>query len=221
MTTDQQRLKELKQQVKELTQQINQLEGRIINTQPTTGLLGRWAKHPEHGDVLIAEDRASDRDGVYIVYLSDDTICGTLDDLVPISDLTFPEQTTRPQDVPVGEAWLVDATDGHDQTQRAKALKVNHKFWTTSDGQPGDETQWCNHEITLITPLIPACPQDKPKTVTTEDEYGTLPEGSIVTTSCAQPWTRFHDSWTNGEQWKSDREMARSTRHVLRQGWGK
>lgn len=187
-------------QLKQLQDRVKQLQEQINNTQPTTGLLGRWAIHPEYGDVLIAEDRASDRGGVYIVYPSDDTICGALDDLVPISDLTFPEQTTRPQDVSVGEAWLINAQDSTYASHDVAALKIGEDLWVS-----GDYFEWTDDEVELIAPLIPTRSLDTdrgglPETVTTEEEYEALPEGSVVAEPGRQPWTHLPHSWAQWAQ---------------------
>ena len=104
MTSQQQRLEELKQQAKNLAKQIEQLEDQLNNTPPTTGLLGRWAKHPQHGDVIITSDHAIDNGLIRIAHLRSASMDGACLRSVNIDDLAFPEQTTRPQDVPVGEA---------------------------------------------------------------------------------------------------------------------
>lgn len=169
MTTNQQRLEELKQQIKELANQIEQLEEQLNNAQPTTGLLGRWAKHPEHGDVLIAEDRVTDASAIYVIHRNNDGDNGAQGHFVDLDDLAFPEQTTRPEDVPVGEAWLIDADDSDDSVTNAPAVKESINLWTTGRDNKGHENSWTNHEVTLITPLIPARPQDKPETVTTKN----------------------------------------------------
>lgn len=220
MTSNQQRLEELRQQAKNLAQQIERLEDQINNAQPTTGLLGRWAKHSELGDVLVVVDRQIDQGLIHISYPSNISGVGALDGYVRPDSLTFPEQTTRPQDVPVGEAWLVDATDGHDQAQQTKALKVSDAYWITPDAQPGDETQWLNSEITLITPLTPARPHDTPETVTTEDEYEALPEGSVVAKPSGSLWIRGANTWVYGSDSTDSATLSGVTRHVLRRGWG-
>lgn len=166
MTSNQQRLEELRQQAKTLAEQIDQLEDQINNT-PPTGLLGRWATHPDYGDVLITEDRATDKGSIHVSYLRDDMKCGAWGNFVPLDDLTFPDQTTRPQDVPVGEAWLVDAHNGFDTQPHTPALKITPDLWVTPTRETADESEWHNYEITLITPLIPARPQNTPETVTT------------------------------------------------------
>lgn len=217
MTSNQQRLEELRQQAKNLAQQIEQLEDQINNTAPTTGLLGRWAKHPQHGNVLVCDDQADDNGLISIRFLKPS---GMMGDIVHIDDLAFPDQTTRPQDVPVGEAWLVGADSGRDQTQQTKALKVSDAWWITPDEQPGEESQWLNSEVTLITPLIPARPQDKPETATTEDDYEALPEGTIVAMRIGDPWIRDGGVWTQGNESVTTAQLSGITRHVLRRGWG-
>lgn len=100
MTSNQQRLEELRQQAKALAEQIEQLEDQINNAQPTTGLLGRWAKHPQHGDVLITSDHATDNGLIRIAHLRSAAMDGACLRSVNIDDLAFPDQTTRPKMCP-------------------------------------------------------------------------------------------------------------------------
>lgn len=158
MDTNQQCLKELKRQVKELAKQIDRLEEQINNEQPTTGLLGRWAKHPECGNVLVVDDRAISNSLVHVRYLDETLTDGAQDGYVNLDSLTFPDQTTRAQDVPAGEAWLVDAHNGNDHHPNTPALKINPNLWVTPARETADENEWHNWEITLIAPLIPARP---------------------------------------------------------------
>lgn len=120
MTSQQQRLEELKQQAEALAEQIEQLEEQINNTQPTSGLLGRWATNSYGKQVLITEDRPVDD----LIETACVTANGdTSERWEELDDLTFPEQTTCPRDVPVGEAWLVDADAGDASTTNAPAVK--------------------------------------------------------------------------------------------------
>lgn len=218
--TNKQRLEDLRQQAKTLAEQIDQLEGQINNAQPTSGLLGRWATHPEYGDVLIAEDRATDKGTIHVVYLRDDMKCGARGYFVFLDDLEFPEQTTRPQDVPIGEAWLVNADDGDASTTNTPAVKKFNGMWGTSGDKTGGVCTWYDDEVTLITPLIPARPHDTPETVTTEEEYEALPQGSIVAEPGKNPWTRKPHVWVQAGATVDDVVLAGTTRQVLRRGWG-
>lgn len=215
MTSQQQRLEELQQQAKALAEQIEQLEDQINNAKPTTGLLGRWAKHPEYGEVLIAEDRATDKGTIHVVYLRDDMKCGAMGNFVLLDDLTFPEQTTRPEDVPVGEAWLVNAQDSTNTRHGVAALKIEKDIWVS-----GDRFEWIDDEVELITPLIPAHPHDTPETVTTYEEYVELPEGSVVAHPRSNPWIRMTYKWAQHGEIAGSPEMAGTTRYGLRYGWG-
>ncbi|MGJ4084339.1 hypothetical protein [Corynebacterium macclintockiae] len=214
MTSNQQQLAKLEQHAKELAEQIKQLQDQLNNAQPTTGLLGRWATHPEYGDVLIAGDK-SDNGLIQIVYLSSIAINGTYSRTVNIDDLTFPGQATRPQDVPAGEAWLIDADDGDYSTTNTPALKIDEGLWTSRG-----LSEWTDDEVELITPLIPALPHDTPETVTTEEEYGKLPEGSIVAKPGEDPWTHKPYVWEQRGAITDDMMLSGTTRHVLRHGWG-
>lgn len=161
--TSQQRLEELQQQIKDLTGQIEQLKAEEAREakQPRDNLLGRWARHEEYGHVLIASQHANKHGGLFVAYPDDGFPDGADGRYADQRDLTFPEQTTRPQDVPVGEAWLVDAHNTNDHQHNTPALKIGAALWVTPIRGTADESEWHNHEITLITPLIPARPQDK------------------------------------------------------------
>ena len=173
MTSQQQRLEELRQQAEDLAERIEQLEGQINNAQPISGLLGRWAINRHGKQVLITADRPV---GGWIetAYVADNgSSCESAERL---DYLPFPEQTTRPQDVPVGEAWLVNTCDGGYVKKNAVALKADRNLWVTGSADDGSaETRWGNDEVELITPLIPARPHDTPETVTTEEEYEAPP----------------------------------------------
>ncbi len=192
-------------------------------TQPTTGLLGRWAKHAEYGDALIASDKVDD--GCVSITVRDEfDRHGAVYDYVAIAELTFPEQTTRPEDVPVGEAWLVDAHNGYSDQPNTPALKIADNLWTTHRQEEIDDPEWYNDpEVTLITPLVPLRPQDRePETVTTQEEYDALPVGSIVARDVGDPYTKVARS-----KWKSINGSTRTncamegeTCRVLRRGWG-
>lgn len=220
MTSNQQQLAKLEQHAKELAEQIKQLQEQINHAQPTTGLLGQWAKHPNYGEVLIAEDRATDKGAIHVVYLREDMKCGARGEFVNIDDLIFPDQTTRPQDVPVGEAWLVDVDDGDDSATGAPAVKECDGVWATGENNAGGTSTWRDKEVTLITPLIPARPQDTPETVTTENEYESLPVGSVVAAWKGIPWVRRTHAWVSVGNSLTTSEMTETTRYILRRGWG-
>ncbi|MGJ4124221.1 hypothetical protein ACN4DT_03210 [Corynebacterium macclintockiae] len=211
-----QRLEELKRRAKELAERIGKLEDQLNNAQPTTGLLGRWAINRHGKQVLITADRPV---GGWIetAYVSPDG--ATSEKVEEFARLTFPDQTTRPEDVPVGEAWLVDADAGDASTTNTPAVKESTGLWITGENNEGGVRAWSDNEVTLITPLIPARPQDTPETVTTEDEYAALPEGSVVAKPGFQPWTQRGYTWIYRDHSRSTAEMAGTTRHVLR--WGR
>lgn len=211
--TSQRRMEELKQRAKELAEQIDQLEEQINNVLPITGLLGLWATNRYGKQVLITTDRPV---GGWIetAYVKPDG--ATREKAEEFAHLTFPEQTTRPEDVPVGEAWLVNAQDSTHTRHGAAALKIGEDLWVS-----GDHLEWTDEEVELITPLIPARPQDTPETVTTEEEYGALPEGSVVAKNEERAWTLMGGKWHTGTfNAASHLGMEGTTRHVLRRGWG-
>lgn len=216
--TSQQQLAKLEQHAKALAEQIKQLQDQLNNAEPTTGLLGRWATNRDGKQVLITADSPI---GGWIetAYVNPDGT--TREKAEQFDSLTFPEQTTRPEDVPVGEAWLIDADDGDDSTTNAPAVKESTGIWITGDNNNGDESAWNNHEVTLITPLIPARPHDTPETVTTEKEYEALPEGSVVAKNEERAWTLMGGKWQSGTfNTASHLGMEGTPRQVLRRGWG-
>lgn len=222
MTSQQQRLEELQQQAKTLAEQIKQLQDQLNNTQPTTGLLGRWARHEEYGHVLIASQHANKHGGLFVAYPDDGFPDGADGRYVDQRDLSFPEQTTRPEDVPVGEAWLVTTCDGVRVEKNVVAFKLNKHLWVTGDmeGRTAEAT-WLNDEVELITHLIPARPHDTPETVTTEEEYEALPEGSVVAKNEERAWTLMGGKWQSGTfNTASHLGMEGTPRQVLRRGWG-
>lgn len=213
MTSQQQRLEELQQQAKALAEQIEQLEGQINSARPTSGLLGRWATNHHGKQVLIIADKPV---GGWIetAYATADGT--TYEQAEDIDDLEFPDQTTRPQDVPVGEAWLVNAEDRTHTRHGVAALKIEKDIWVSRD-----RLEWIDNEVELITPLIPARPHDVPETVTTEEEYGALPDGSIVAENNVRAFTLNDGKWYAASLSAfSHKRMAGHSRHVLRLGWG-
>lgn len=216
MTSNHKRLEELQQRAKDIAEQIEQLEEQLNNAQPTTGLLGLWATNRDGKRVLITTDRPVDG-WIETTYVNPDGT--TREKAEQLDSLSFPDQTTRPEDVPVGEAWLVSAHDGFDSQPNTPALKIGLDLWVTPIRGAADESEWHNHEITLITPLIPARPQDVPETVTTEEEYAQLPEGSIVAAPGSMPWTRRKYAWICRDDSLTTAALAGTTRHVLR--WGR
>ncbi|WP_408925890.1 hypothetical protein ACKFRT_04415 [Corynebacterium sp. YSMAA1_1_F7] len=217
MTSNQQQLAKLEQHAKALAEQIKQLQDQLNNAEPTTGLLGRWATNRDGKQVLITADTPS---GGWIetAFVSPD---GTTSEKAEQFDsLIFPEQTTRPEDVPVGEAWLVNADDGDESATNAPAVKGYEGLWVTGEDGKGGTSTWRDNDVTLITPLIPARPQDSPETVTTLEEYGALPEGSVVAKPGENPWVHLPYMWVQSGATTNDMALAGTTRGVLRRGWG-
>lgn len=146
-----------------------QREARALlrTARPTTGLLGRWAKHPEHGDVLITDDNARPDGLVIVAYLTERWKSGSGKEWVCLDDLTFPHQVTRPEDVPPGEAWLVEI-DG----KRLHAIKYQGGDWIV--GEPFSIWR-SSSAVTLISPLVPVRPtgdDHTPKTPAPQTGHG-------------------------------------------------
>ena len=192
-------------------------------TKPTTGLFGRWAKHPTFGDVLVISQHPDELNMMSIAYLSDNWSGGAMDNHVELRELTFPEETTRPEDVPVGEAWIVTVDDGEETVEGITAFKMSDIIWVSGVNWETAEMWWENDEVVLISPLTPARPLDtgrgkSPETVTTEEEYEALPAGSIVAGSRRSPFRKTTDGrWVHGDDLVN---VAGSPRYVLRYGWG-
>lgn len=221
MTSQQQRLEELRQQAKDLAEQIDQLEDQLNSTQPTTGLLGRWATNRDGKQVLITADKPSGG-RIETAYIEADG--STYEQVERLDDLTFPDQTTRPEDVPVGEAWLVDAHNGFDTQPNTPALKIAPGLWATPTRETADESEWHNYEVTLITPLIPARPQDPPEKVFRREEYAALPVGTIVASEHGAAWQKMdEEEWVSTilPEAKRQRPDGNMEHIVLRRGWSK
>lgn len=128
---------------------------------PTTGLLGRWVKDLNGKDMVICDDKP-DKSGLLVTaWVAPKEVRGTGSFVKNIDELTFPEETTRPEDVPVGEAWLVNTCDGLYVKKNTVAFKLNERLWVTGSVPDGSaETRWDDYEVELIAPLIPARPMD-------------------------------------------------------------
>ena len=125
--------------------------------QPTTGLLGRWAKHEEYGDVVCMWDRPDLEGNMHVRWVDESFPVATGRYYVPLSSLTFPDQTTRPEDVPAGEAWLVNLNRG--VITRVVALKVDRDAWKISDRSDSVVDLWSEEFVELICPLTPERPE--------------------------------------------------------------
>lgn len=216
-------------------------------TQPTSDLLGRWAKDKDGNDVLIISDEPG-KDGSVLVERRDPTMHGGYYPYtVHIESLTFPEQATRPEDVPVGEAWLVNVNDEIDSAERVMAVKAGEDLWVSGGVRKTFLNYWYTPEVTLLTPLVPARPQDQgqpsditppeqttcPEDVTvgekrfvaTQEEYEALPVGSIVARDGGDPYVKVARSkWksiNNSTRTNVEMRGVRQVRQVLRRGWGK
>lgn len=214
--------------------------------QPTTGLLGRWAKDSVHGDVLVTSDCADSDGEVWVRWIDETRQIGVSGLPVPLSSLTFPEQATKPEDVPAGEAWLVEQLGEGEQ----RAFKTAKDEWQTSSSNPLAVYNIPDDNITLISPLTPERPlsdlqakydalEDKyreaqeriktleqpstPRTVTTEAEYAALPEGSMIVDADDDVWRKvLSGNWIQemSYQMLGDAKLSGTTRTVLRSGWG-
>lgn len=190
---------------------LKEIEALLPTPRPTTGLLGRWAKHPRFEDVLITDDTPV-HGSVVVAYPDSEQVDGAREMWVPLEDLTFPEQTTDPEDVPPGEAWLVEA-DGN----QFNAIKDLDEVWFV----PGvGRYWWCSSSVTLISPLVPVRPTDGGEWVETKEEYEALPEGSVVAFDGNIPRIYNEGLFRYGTSSSSADFLAGGRRRVLRRGWG-
>lgn len=136
---------------------LRDLHGLSAPPQPTMGLLGRWAKHEEYGDVVCTWDRPNPEGNIHVRWVDESFPVATGRYYVPLSDLTFPEQATKPEDVQPGEAWLVDVEHSKESHKSIVALKDAFDHWRTAD-EVTNCIFWQDSEVTLISPLTPERP---------------------------------------------------------------
>ena len=138
-----------------LVNAIADLRALLPTQQPTTGLLGRWAKHDDYGDVLCMWDKPSRFGKMRVAHVSEGKTSGAEHWYAEFDSLTFPEQTTRPEDVPAGEAWRVL----HCEDGEFNAVKTSGRFpWRFFNPEIEEHDGFQNHSVTLICPLTPERP---------------------------------------------------------------
>lgn len=198
-------------------------------------MLGRWATHEELGDVLVVYDHPDSDGDVSVSWPSTDPRGGGAEYVrVHVSELTFPEQTTKPEDVPVGGAWLVNAPKYDHTRGRAVALKTFTGLWMKVSEElrdaddvddyedPYDTFEVRDEDVTLIAPLVPAStPAPAVEWVKDEEEYDALPEGSIVLTSGLIPWIKLAGDWEcpSDVTCPPSSEIFDTLCKVVRKGW--
>lgn len=141
-----------------LTDQLeNDLRALLPAQQPTTGLLGRWAKHPDYGDVMCAWDK--EKDG-WIGIRNRGGNDGTGVELhqVPLDSLTFPHQATKPADVPADQPWLVDVEAAHVTEKNVMGVRNEDGDWRLYCREKAGVDYCTDEGITLVCPLTPERP---------------------------------------------------------------
>lgn len=185
-------------------------------------MLGRWATHEELGDVLVVYDHPDSDGDVSVSWPSTDTRGGVEYVHVHISELTFPEQTIKPEDVPVGDVWLIKALNYDGVMERAVAVKISG-LWVTIGEETAVVDEMKDSDVTLIAPLAPAAPVpvQEEEWVKDEEEYDALPEGSIVLTSGLIPWIKLAGDWEcpSDVTRPPSSEIFDTLCKVVRKGW--
>ena len=217
--------------IKELLKKSNEdlrseLEAMLPKPTHPEHLFDLRATHPEHGEVLCIWDKPGSAGGVLVRWRDESDKVGSRGDIVPVAELTFPHQATKPEDVPVGEAWLVNVDNGKCSGERVVALKYAGNEWRTGIGAVNGTSWWEDGEVTLITPLVPARPEpepepEHPRTLSNVEDYENAPEGTVVAEPGWHAWIKdFNGRWRLGNSWCTSREIANTERQVLRKGWG-
>lgn len=123
--------------------------------QPTSGLFGKWAKHQEHGDVMCIWGKPDSSGHISVHWAKKGGFNDVEGRLVLLSELTFPHQATRPEDVPAGEAWRVRHCEGGE----FNAVKTSGPFpWRFINPEIEEHDGFRDNSVTLIAPLTPERP---------------------------------------------------------------
>ena len=200
---------------------LHDLDALLPVQQPTSGLLGRWAKHEEYGDVVCMWDRPDPEGNMHVRWVDESFPVATGRYYVPLSDLTFPEQTTKPEEVPAGEAWLVDV-DG----EKYNAVKTTDRFpWWFFNPEINTHYGWGNSSITLIAPLTPERPGTdlQAKYDALDAKYREARE-KIKTLEQPSPVWRIEHDWRNlrGDEYIIDKNgdpVVTETKHWAGEPW--
>lgn len=142
-----------------LTDQLeNDLRALLPTPQPTTGLLGRWAKHPDYGDVMCVWDKP--KDGWINIYKrANNGVTGAEWYQIRFSDLTFPHQATKPADVPADQPWLVDVEAAHVTEKNVMGVRNEDGDWRLYCREKAGVDYCTDEGITLVCPLTPERPE--------------------------------------------------------------
>lgn len=199
---------------------LAELEAMLPKPDYPEHMFGRWAKHSEYGDVLVVYDQPDGDGGVFVSCPNTSFSGGSQRTHVHVSELTFPEQTTRPEDVTPGEAWLVDANDGRSPYTRVAALKDGLGEWRTAEDETHEGRYWMDGEVTLIAPLVPATPAPEPQsepehpcTLSSLEDYRAAPVGTVVAASGEHPWVKLRE-----HRWSTSRPGDPMTNEYLVDG---
>ena len=115
--------------------------------------------------------------------------------------------------IEVGSVWIVKVED-----EERVAVRGNSWWYLCeTDAFPPGESD----AVELVSELVPKSTPDHPEVIETEEDYDSVPAGTIAVLDNAYPWVKDYEGlWrrdSEGERVTST-EMARFTRRVLR--WG-
>lgn len=219
MVNKSRKILDLENQINKLMDELESTKAEMRKGKPRDRLLGRWAKHLYYGDVLIVTDKPDDDEDVYVIAPKVGANTPEFPVSVSLTDLTFCEESNSPEMADTGSIWFANVDDSETSARRIAVTKTGRDCWRSRPVGVDAVSGWRDEDVTLIAPMATVKPWDV-KTVSTQEEYFCLPEGSIVAFPGAQPWTLFQRIWMNGEERKWDRELAGVSRQVLRWGWG-
>lgn len=170
--------------------------------QPTGGLLGRWAKHDDYGDVVCMWDKPSRFGKMRVAHVSEGKTSGAEHWYAEFDSLTFPHQATKPEDVPAGEAWRVR----HCGYGEFNAVKTSGPFpWLFFNPEFEEHDGFRNNSVTLISPLTPERPGkgDEQPAWRIEHDWRNLRGDEYIIDKNGDPVVTETKHWA-GEPWYTD-----------------
>lgn len=128
----------------------------------------------------------------------------------------------RPEDVPVGEVWEVEAV-GYGKWAGTRSNPGNtNSPWTLIRVDSCDYYWAKDDQVTPVRRLVPDTTPDHPTELTTAAEYLHAPAGTVVAADTEEAWTKGKDGYweTYGViSGYTNYGIADGSRRVLRWGW--